>query len=195
MAEHVCPVWVGYLLASPFRRWFHNPRTILGPHLREGMTVLDVGCAMGFFSIPMARMVGASGRVVAVDMQQRMLDSLVKRAKRAGVLDRIEARICSQTSLGLEQHAGRIDLALAFYLIQETPGPGAVLAVLFQALAPGGRLLVAEPIGHVSADAFEATLTKALEAGLVEVERPAIRRSRTVLLQRPVEAPGSPEGA
>ena len=49
MAEHVCPVWVGYLLASPVRKLFDNPEKVLAPYVKEGMTVLDVGSAMGFF--------------------------------------------------------------------------------------------------------------------------------------------------
>jgi len=51
MAKRVCPVWVGYLLASPIRKLFQNPQRILSPYVENGMKVLDVGCAMGFFKI------------------------------------------------------------------------------------------------------------------------------------------------
>ena len=68
MAEHVCPWWLGYFLASPLRKLMQNPDTILSGHISEGMTALDVGSAMGFFSIPMARLVGASGKVICVDL-------------------------------------------------------------------------------------------------------------------------------
>ena len=80
MAEHVCPVWVGYLLASPLRKIFQNPDKILSAYVKEGMKVLDIGCAMGFFSLPMARMVGSGGKVICVDIQPNMLSSLKKRA-------------------------------------------------------------------------------------------------------------------
>ena len=89
MAKHVCPWWVGYLLISPIRRWLQDPDKILSPYISEGMTVLDVGPGMGFFTIPAARMVGNSGRVIAVDLQEKMLKSLVKRAEKAGVAGRI----------------------------------------------------------------------------------------------------------
>ena len=89
MAKHVCPWWVGYLLVSPIRRWFQDPEKILSPYVSEGMTVLDIGPGMGFFTIPAARMVGDSGRVIAVDLQEKMLKSLVKRAEKAGVAGRI----------------------------------------------------------------------------------------------------------
>ena len=93
MSERVCPVWVGYLLASPLRKFAHNPDKILSPYVKEGMTVLDIGSAMGFFSIPMAQMVGPEGKVICVDMQEKMLERLQKRAHKAGVADRIETRL------------------------------------------------------------------------------------------------------
>ncbi len=76
MAGNVCPHWVGYLLASPLRRLFQNPHKILGPYVEAGMTALDIGCAMGFFSLPLARMVGETGKIVCVDVQEKMLSSL-----------------------------------------------------------------------------------------------------------------------
>jgi 2-polyprenyl-3-methyl-5-hydroxy-6-metoxy-1,4-benzoquinol methylase len=58
MAQRVCPIWVGYLLASPVRKLYQNPKKILGAYVREGMKILDIGCAMGFFSLPLAEMTG-----------------------------------------------------------------------------------------------------------------------------------------
>ena len=68
MAHRVCPWWVGYVLLFPLRRLRQNPRTWLGPLVNEGMVVLEPGPAMGFFTLDLARMVGASGRVVAVEV-------------------------------------------------------------------------------------------------------------------------------
>ena len=59
------------------------------------------------------------------------------------------------------------------------------LAEIAQALAPGGRLLIAEPRGHVSEEALEITRAAAESAGLSLVDRPAIKRSRTALLEKP----------
>lgn len=73
MAKHVCPWWLGYWLVSPLRRLWEHPVRMLGPFVREGMLVLEPGCGMGFFTLDLARMVGPRGRVVAVDVQERML--------------------------------------------------------------------------------------------------------------------------
>lgn len=183
MARYVCPWWLGYLLASPLRRALQNPETILAPYLAEGQTVLDVGCGMGFFSLPMARLTGPAGRVYAVDLQERMLRSLIRRASRAGLSARIETRLCGAGGLGIEDLAGRIDFALAFAVVHEVPDPAMLLAQIRQALKPGGRLLIAEPTGHVKDGPFEATVRLAVQAGLAEIERPRIPRSHAVLLR------------
>ena len=64
MAEHVCPAWVGYFPASRLRTLLQNSYRILSAYIRPGMTVLDVGSARGFFSLPIAEMVGPQGKVV-----------------------------------------------------------------------------------------------------------------------------------
>ncbi|NTW59852.1 MAG: methyltransferase domain-containing protein, partial [Nitrospirae bacterium] len=86
---HVCPWWLAWTFDNPLRKWFQDPERILGSLVREGMTVADIGCGMGYFSVAMARMVGPAGRVLSVDLQEKMLKYLEKRAVRAGVQDRI----------------------------------------------------------------------------------------------------------
>ncbi|MBW1912872.1 MAG: methyltransferase type 11, partial [Deltaproteobacteria bacterium] len=62
MAKMVCPPWIGYLLLSPLRKFFENPDKMFGPYVREGMTVMEPGCGMGYFTLPLARMVGPEGQ-------------------------------------------------------------------------------------------------------------------------------------
>ncbi len=184
MAHKVCPFWVGYLLASPLRRFAHNPRKILGARVSPGMTVLDFGCAMGFFSLPLARMVGPEGRVVCVDVQERMLRALEKRARRAGLFDRLEPVLCTPESLGLSGRDGAFDFALAFAVIHEVPDPERLFAEIGRGLKLGAALLVAEPIGHVRAADFAHTVAAAESQGFAIVERPRIPRAHAVLLRK-----------
>jgi ubiquinone/menaquinone biosynthesis C-methylase UbiE len=185
MPEHVCPVWVGYLLASPIRRLFHDPEKILTPHVAAGMTALDVGPAMGFFTIPLARLVGPSGRVICVDVQQAMLEKLGRRARRSGVSDRIEARLCTGADLGIADLDGRVDFALAFAVIHEMPDARAFFDAAFRALRAGARLLVAEPENHVSIEAFAETARLAADAGFATAASPRVSRSHALLLEKP----------
>ena len=182
MERHVCPWWIGWLLASPVRRLAQDPARILAPWAREGMTVLEPGPGMGFFTLELARRVGPRGRVVAVDVQPQMLAGLRRRAARAGLAPRVEARLARDTSLGVDDLAGRVDLVLAFAMVHELPDAEAFFREARRALAPGGRILLAEPSGHVGAGAFQETLAAAGRAGLRAEKGPEIWRSRTALL-------------
>jgi SAM-dependent methyltransferase len=119
--HRVCPWWLGYLLASPLRRILIPLAKVLAGHVRPGMTVLEPGPGMGFFTLELARLVGASGRVIAVDIQPRMLDGLRRRAAKAGVLDRVDARLAAPDSLGLADLEGVVDFTLASAVVHELP--------------------------------------------------------------------------
>ncbi|MBN1508638.1 MAG: methyltransferase domain-containing protein [Sedimentisphaerales bacterium] len=185
MPEHLCPVWVGYFLASRLRRFLQNPRRILGPYVRAGMTVLDIGPAMGFFSLPMAERVGPGGKVVCVDVQPRMLDVLRRRAARAGLAARIQTHVASEDSLGLEGYADKFDFALAFAVLHEVPDQTHLLGEVHRLVKLGAPLLLAEPTGHVTGPEFEQTIARAREAGFAESGRPQIRHSRAAVLIKP----------
>ena len=184
MAGKVCPVWVGYLLASPVRRLYQNPEKILSPYVEEGMNVLDIGCAMGFFSLPLARMVGATGKVVCVDLQEKMIQSLEKRAQKAGLIERIEIRLCRHNSLGLEDLKEEIDFAFASAVVHEIPDAPHFFSEIYATLKPIGRFLVLEPKVHVSENDFQLTVSVAEKSGFTVVDRPEIGRSRVVLLKK-----------
>ncbi len=179
--RHVCPVWIGRLLVSPLRRLVENPTKILGPYVNPGATVIDVGCAMGFHSLDLARLVGPEGRVLCLDIQQKMLDGLVRRARRKGLDRIIEPRLCSQNGLELDDVVGRAELVCAFNVVHETESPARFLRECSQALKPGGRLLIVEPRGHVTTDAFAETVTITETLGLDREPAPTIRKSLTAL--------------
>jgi ubiquinone/menaquinone biosynthesis C-methylase UbiE len=182
--HHVCPFWVGYLLASPVRKLLQNPDKILKPYVTEAMTVADIGCAMGFFSLPLARMVGPNGKVICVDIQEKMIRKLEKRASKAGLSDRIETIICNDKSLGLDDFKGKVDFALAFAIVHEVPDSARFFTEVCEAMKPAGRLLIAEPKAHVSENDFEKSVSIAKHNGFEVTDRPQINRGRTVLLQR-----------
>jgi SAM-dependent methyltransferase len=178
----VCPWWVGYLLACPLRRLVQDPAAILRPYVREGMTVFEPGPGMGFFTLELGRLVGASGRVVAVDIQPRMLARLERRAAKAGLAGRIETRLASSHSLKLDDLANSVDFALAFAVVHELPSAEAFFTETARAMRTGAKLLLAEPAGHVGAATFEQELRLAAGCGLRVSESPAIHRSQTALL-------------
>ncbi len=192
MSHRLCPVWIGYLLASPLRKLRQNPRTILAPFVRPRMTALDVGAAMGFFSIPLAEAVGPGGRVVCLDVQEKMLRGLEKRARKAGVAERIETRLCEPDALGVEDLTGKVDFALLFAVVHEAPEPEAFLAAIRATLEPRARVLLAEPKGHVTEAEWTATLDAAGRAGLAPSSFPSLGGVRAAVLETPARAGREP---
>lgn len=177
----VCPVSRSGGLLCSARRWVHNPQRLLRGLVREGETVADLGCGPGYFTLPLARMVGESGCVIAVDLQEGMLALLRERAARAGLSDRIRLHQCSPLDLGVTDP---VSFALAFYLVHEVPDVARCLSQVRTMLAPGGRCLLVEPKLHVSAPAFARTVALAEAAGLRPGAAPRVALSRSVLLER-----------
>jgi ubiquinone/menaquinone biosynthesis C-methylase UbiE len=167
--KHIFPWWMGYFLISPLRKWRDNPETMLGPYLRPGMRALDAGCAMGFFSLPMARMCGERGKVICVDLQPKMLRSLERRAGRAGLASRIETRVCTPESLEISDLHGQVDFALAYAVLHEAFNPRQFLREIHRALGQNGLLFFGEPSGPVRPSEFEEELALIAGAGFVRI--------------------------
>jgi ubiquinone/menaquinone biosynthesis C-methylase UbiE len=178
--NHVCPWWVAYSFDNPVRKLFHNPCKIFGDYIREGMTAMDVGCGMGYFSIGLAKLVGANGKVIAVDLQQKMLDVMFKRARRSGVADRIIPHRCQADTIGIQEP---VDFILAFWMVHEVSDKSHFFLQLQSNLASNGKILITEPKMHVTAEALDKTIEIAQNNGLRVCDGPKIRLSRTVLFQ------------
>ncbi|MBN2319443.1 MAG: methyltransferase domain-containing protein [Acidobacteria bacterium] len=179
----VCPGWLTYTFDNPLRKWIQDPHKILSLHVREGMRTADIGCGMGYFSIPMAKLAGDSGYVQAIDIQSQRLKRVTKRAGKSGVADRIETTLADDISLKLNPS---MDFILAFAVIHEVPSVESVFTQAFESLKPGGRVLVAEPTHHVKETAFKKEIATAEKCGFTPVPDPQqIRMSRVVLLEKP----------
>ncbi len=179
--HHICNWWIAYTFDNPLGKLFHNPVKLFRDHIKEGMTVMDVGCGMGYFSIGMAKLVGAKGKVIAVDLQQKMLDVMQRRAGRHGVADRIIAHRCESDSLGLREPA---DFILAFWMVHEVGDKEQFFQQLRSILSSDGKILIAEPKMHVTAEELNKTIEIAQDNRLRYCDAPSIRLSRSVLLQK-----------
>jgi len=171
----VCPVWIGYSLLIPLRKLRHDPEKILKPHIKPGMEVMDYGSAMGYFSIPLARMTGDTGKVYCVDIQEKMLLKLQKRAAKYGVSSIIRA-LQVGSSYNTAELSGKLDFVLLFAVLHEVPDKAGLFNDIFTMLRPGGKILFAEPKGHVTTKEFENSLLLAGKAGLrVSEEKPDLK--------------------
>jgi len=179
--RELCPWWFAYTFDNPVRRMLHKPEKVLGAYVKEGMTAVDIGCGMGHFSIGMAKLVGANGKVISVDLQQKMLDKVKRRAVRGGVDDRISLRLCKPGDIGI---SGQVDFVLTFWMAHEVPDVKVMFGQIHAIVKDGGRWLLAEPRLHTSLDRFEKILSEAIESGFSVVERPVVTMSYAAVLEK-----------
>jgi len=179
--NRVCPVEHAGSLDNIVRRWLQSPRKILEPFITEGMTVLDLGCGPGFFTIDLARLVGPSGQVIAADLQPGMLAKVREKIRGTELEVRITLHQCREKMIGLSDH---VDFILAYYMVHEIPEKFSLFSELVKIIKPEGRMLLVEPPFHVSRSDFEKTLETARRAGFVTAKGPVIFLSKTSVLQR-----------
>jgi 2-polyprenyl-3-methyl-5-hydroxy-6-metoxy-1,4-benzoquinol methylase len=181
--QHVCPWWLGYTFLIPLRKYQHDPYKILGPHVKQGMTVMDYGCAMGYFSIPLAKMTGSKGKVYCVDIQEKMLVKLKKRAIKHGV-----SAVIKTLQVGKNYHPTdlitKVDFVLLFMVAHEVPDQAKLFNDLYSMLKQGGKIIFVEPKGHVKPEDFEKSIQLAKAAGFkVPQEKPMKKGLVTFLIK------------
>lgn len=176
--HHLCPRWMCFTFDNGLRRLVQNPDRIIRRYVREGDTVLDVGPGIGYFTIPMANIVGDGGRVIAADIQSSMLEGIQSRALRAGVADRVSLHLAGADSLNVTVRA---DFILAFWMAHEVPDQERFFSELHAVMKEDGRFLLVEPKLHVSGRQFDAQIDIAQKAGFRLLSRPAIPLSLAAL--------------
>ena len=179
----ICPYnpWTIAILDNLPRKILQNPASMFGAYVKPGMTVMDIGCGPGFFTIASAKMVGSEGKVIAIDVQKEMLDLALQKSRNLNLADRIHFHQSESEHIGISEQAHFI---LSFYMVHEVPDRDAFFAEVAGLIAPGGRYLIVEPNFHVSAAAFEDTLLSANRAGFRVVERPRVFLSRAAVLMK-----------
>jgi len=181
MAQHVCPWWLAYTFDNPLRRIFHRSETMFAPYLHEGMTAVDIGCGIGYFSIGMARIVGTTGKIISVDLQEKMLKTLMVRAEKAGVADRITTVVCGENTIGINEKA---DFVLTFWMAHETPDEFNFFKEVHSILKKSGTLLLVEPKIHVTVTEFKNMVSMTQEIGFKLIDSPEIYFSHTAALEK-----------
>jgi ubiquinone/menaquinone biosynthesis C-methylase UbiE len=175
----VCPAELSGSLDNSLRKLFQNPAKILRPHIEKGMTVLDLGCGPGFFSVEIAKLVTETGKVIAADLQQKMLDKLERKIKGTESEKIIELHKCEDDKTGVSEKA---DLILAFWMIHEVRDKQKLFSELRPLLKPSGKLFIIEPKFHVSGSEFKEMLNILTNTGFEIADKPRVSISRAVLL-------------
>ena len=162
-----CPVWLHWLveLDNPFTKTNRAAFIVETLALSPGMTVLDAGCGPGRLTLPLAKGVGPSGRVVALDIQSGMLARAKVRTETAGSanVEFVEAALGDG-----KLPANHFDRIVLVTVLGEIPDRAAAFGELFFALKPGGILAVVEVIFDPHFQSRNAVTSLAVAAGLRE---------------------------
>ena len=177
--KHICPTCGAVGLDNLFRKLVHNPQKILTPFIKEGMTVLDIGCGPGFFSLEIAKMLNGAGKIIAADVQEGMLEKIRKKIKGTNLEQEIELHKSDFEKIGIVE---KIDFVLAFWMLHEVRNQARFFEELATILKPNGRILIIEPKIHVSKKEFDAMNYKIKEHGFTIIESPKVFFSRAIVL-------------
>jgi ubiquinone/menaquinone biosynthesis C-methylase UbiE len=139
-----CPAGASWLVENPYMQAVAGPaRLFRRMGMLPGMRLLDVGAGPGRLSLPAAEWLGADGEVVALDIQQKMLDKLEAKAAARGITN---VRTIHAAADSGELPAAYFDRALLVTVLGEIPDKAAALAAIRSALKPGGVLSITEVI-------------------------------------------------
>jgi ubiquinone/menaquinone biosynthesis C-methylase UbiE len=137
MPEFMAPV-----IDNPLRHKIQPASTLAVRHgLQPGMRVLEVGPGNGTYTFAAARQVSEAGKVVAIDIEPKMIDRVTARAAREGVHN-VEARLANVYALPFED--GTFDAIYMVTVIGEIPEPGRAMREFYRVLAPSGTLAFSE---------------------------------------------------
>lgn len=175
---HIFPSERADSLDNKFRKLLQNPVKILNPLVKKGMTVLDYGCGNGFFTLPLAKIVGNDGKVYAVDIQREMLEKLTHK------LSATKIKNVFQILIGFENlpPTETVDFVIAINVVHEIPDKKNFFKEMYGVLKPGGKLLVVEPAIIVSRRKFNFSMKMARHEGFVEYGKSNILFSKSRVL-------------
>ncbi len=159
------PEFLANLIDNPLRRKIQPPAEMPIRHgIEPGMTVLEVGPGNGRYTLETARRVGATGKVIAVDIEPRMIERVAQRALSERVTN-LEAKVASVHALPFDD--GTFDAACLISVIGEIPEPERAMREFHRVLKPSGTLAFSELLFDPDYPRAKTLVRRADRAGFV----------------------------
>jgi ubiquinone/menaquinone biosynthesis C-methylase UbiE len=177
---HLHPIENAGALESRLRRLLQNPGKILRKYIHPGMTVLDLGCGTGYFTLEIAKLLDNNGKVIAADVQYGMLEILQQKLRNSELKSLIEIHKSEENTLCLSEP---VDFILAFYSFHEMKYIDSIIRDLTRIVKPESLIFISEQNIHVSKNAFNRIIQKMENNGFEIYLRPVIFFSRTVIMR------------
>lgn len=177
---HLHPLENAKALESRLRFFLQNPEKILKRYIKSGMTVLDLGCGTGYFTLEIAKLLDNKGKVIASDVQKGMLEILKQKLRNSEVHKQIQIYNGQENTLGLTE---KVDFIFAFYSFHEMKYIDNIICELTKIVKPETKILISEQKFHVSKNTFKTIIQKMENSGFEICERPKIFLSRTVIMK------------
>jgi len=177
---HLHPLEKASALESRLRLLLQNPGRILKKYIHPGMTVLDLGCGTGYFTLEIAKLLEKKGKVIAADVQKGMLDVLIHKLGNNELQQQIQIHNNQENTLNLTD---KVDFIFAFYSFHEMKYIDSITYELQKTIKPETKILISEQKFHVSKYTFNTIVQKMENIGFEICKRPRIFLSRTVIMK------------
>ncbi|MGA2974691.1 MAG: methyltransferase domain-containing protein [Spirochaetia bacterium] len=165
------PAFIGRLLDSDWRRMLQPPGVVIERSgIRPGMTVLELGCGSGAFTPFVARAIGNSGKLHALDIQPAMLSQLTRKLSAPRFSDITNVLPVLGSAHELPFADGYFNLVYLVTVFQEIPDKKRTLAEVKRVLRPGGILAITELLIDPDYPLRRTTVRLGVEAGFAVEE-------------------------
>src|SRR3989344_5553688 len=162
------PAFIGRFLDSDIRREMQPPdKLIERSGIKQGMRVLEVGCGSGAFVTSVARVVGKTGKVYALDIQPAMLRQLKVKLTKPENQDIKNIKLILGSAYELPFEDNSLDLVYMVTVLQEIPDKKKALKEVRRVLKPGGILAVTEFLPDPDYPLKSTTIKIGEEAGFI----------------------------